>query len=263
MRDTSNKERDTETGNDYMFARYYNSATGRFLSPDWSAKYEPVPYAKLGDPQSLNLYSYVYNNPISNADTDGHEVKVLTALALQRVQSTVPSDVRSQVTAGENGVLNRAAIDGIKSDDSNVQLLKQAVDASATIEVNTGSSVQGGQPSGPDGVVGIPFSYESVATQQAEVKAAGGDPSGVTIPSVYDGYTQTAAQSPSGNIRVTVADGTGATATEPSADLASTTAHELYGHATPLAKGQPWQHDNGGPVDKKIKAIEDHTKDLN
>ena len=28
------KERDTESGNDYMFARYYNSATGRFLSPD-------------------------------------------------------------------------------------------------------------------------------------------------------------------------------------------------------------------------------------
>ena len=35
------KERDTESGNDYMFARYYNSATGRFLSPDWSAKEEP------------------------------------------------------------------------------------------------------------------------------------------------------------------------------------------------------------------------------
>lgn len=27
------KERDTELGNDYMFARYYDSATGRFLSP--------------------------------------------------------------------------------------------------------------------------------------------------------------------------------------------------------------------------------------
>ena len=35
---SSGKERDPESGNDYMFARYYNSATGRFLSPDWSAK---------------------------------------------------------------------------------------------------------------------------------------------------------------------------------------------------------------------------------
>jgi RHS repeat-associated protein len=66
------KERDTESGNDYMFARYYNSNTGRFLSPDWSAKVAPVPYAKLDDPQSLNLYSYVRNNPMSRTDPTGH-----------------------------------------------------------------------------------------------------------------------------------------------------------------------------------------------
>jgi RHS repeat-associated protein len=69
---STGKERDAESGNDYMFARYYNSATGRFLSPDWSAKIMPVPYAKLDDPQSLNLYSYVRNNPLSKADPDGH-----------------------------------------------------------------------------------------------------------------------------------------------------------------------------------------------
>jgi len=67
------KERDTESGNDYMFARYYNSATGRFLSPDWSAKEEPVPYAKLDNPQTLNLYEYVGNNPVGRADADGHQ----------------------------------------------------------------------------------------------------------------------------------------------------------------------------------------------
>lgn len=66
------KERDTESGNDYFGARYYNSDTGRFLSPDWSAKYEPVPYASLGDPQTLNLYSYVRNNPLASVDPDGH-----------------------------------------------------------------------------------------------------------------------------------------------------------------------------------------------
>jgi hypothetical protein len=42
------------------------------MSPDWSAKEEPIPYAKLGDPQSLNLYAYVYNNPITGVDPDGH-----------------------------------------------------------------------------------------------------------------------------------------------------------------------------------------------
>ena len=44
---------------------------GRFLSPDWSAKIEPVPYAKLDNPQSLNLYAYVGNNPLSIQDFDG------------------------------------------------------------------------------------------------------------------------------------------------------------------------------------------------
>jgi hypothetical protein len=40
---------------------------------DWSAKVEPVPYAKLDNPQSLNLYAYVNNNPITGLDPDGHE----------------------------------------------------------------------------------------------------------------------------------------------------------------------------------------------
>src|ERR1017187_8990247 len=66
------KERDTESGNDYFEARYYSSNMGRFMSPDWSAKEEPVPYAKLDDPQSLNLYIYVRNNPVGRADADGH-----------------------------------------------------------------------------------------------------------------------------------------------------------------------------------------------
>jgi len=66
------KERDAESGNDYFGARYYSSTMGRFLSPDWSAKVEPVPYAKLDDPQSLNLYSYVRNNPLGRVDVSGH-----------------------------------------------------------------------------------------------------------------------------------------------------------------------------------------------
>lgn len=66
------KERDTESGNDYFGARYYASTMGRWMSPDWSAKAEPVPYAKLDNPQSLNLYAYVGNNPMTRFDPDGH-----------------------------------------------------------------------------------------------------------------------------------------------------------------------------------------------
>jgi RHS repeat-associated protein len=67
------KERDAESGNDYFGARYYASTMGRFLSPDWGAKEEPVPYARLDDPQSLNLYSYVRNSPLLRTDPDGHQ----------------------------------------------------------------------------------------------------------------------------------------------------------------------------------------------
>jgi RHS repeat-associated protein len=66
------KERDAESGNDYFGARYYASNMGRFMSPDWAEKAEPVPYAKLDDPQSLNLYTYGLNNPLSVVDDDGH-----------------------------------------------------------------------------------------------------------------------------------------------------------------------------------------------
>jgi RHS repeat-associated protein len=66
------KERDSETGLDYFGARYFSSAQGRFTTPDWSEKPQPVPYADVKDPQSLNLYAYVRNNPLTNRDLDGH-----------------------------------------------------------------------------------------------------------------------------------------------------------------------------------------------
>jgi RHS repeat-associated protein len=67
------KERDQESGLDYFGARYYGSALGRFTSPDWSATAEPVPYATLDNPQSLNLYAYLRNNPLDGVDPDGHD----------------------------------------------------------------------------------------------------------------------------------------------------------------------------------------------
>ena len=66
------KERDTESGLDYFGARYYGSGIGRFSSPDWSSTPEAIPYADTGNPQSLNLYSYVRNNPLRFRDFDGH-----------------------------------------------------------------------------------------------------------------------------------------------------------------------------------------------
>jgi RHS repeat-associated protein len=66
------KERDSESNLDNFGARYYTSQYGRFMTPDWAAKPTAVPYADFGNPQSLNLYSYVKNNPTTFADSGGH-----------------------------------------------------------------------------------------------------------------------------------------------------------------------------------------------
>jgi|GEM_PF-3467967 len=61
------KERDQESGLDYFGARYYGSSMGRWMSPDPAG----LTYADPGDPQSLNLYSYVLNNPLKFVDPTG------------------------------------------------------------------------------------------------------------------------------------------------------------------------------------------------
>ena len=70
----TDKERDAESGNDYFGARYYGSnVAGRFMTPDWASTPQTVPYANFSNPQSLNLYAYVWNNPLSNWDPNGHD----------------------------------------------------------------------------------------------------------------------------------------------------------------------------------------------
>ena len=79
------KERDAETGLDFFGARYYSSAQGRFTTPDeWQGgivdaftgleteQPGPLPYADITDPQTLNKYVYVRNNPLRYVDPDGH-----------------------------------------------------------------------------------------------------------------------------------------------------------------------------------------------
>ena len=71
------RDTDTAANLDYFGARYYSNTIGRFMSPDWAAKPVTIPYAKFGDPQSLNLYSYVENGPINRIDADGHSINAL------------------------------------------------------------------------------------------------------------------------------------------------------------------------------------------
>jgi RHS repeat-associated protein len=58
------KERDSESGLDNFGARYNSSNMGRFMSPDPFGGHQQ-------DPQSLNKYSYVRNNPLNLTDPSG------------------------------------------------------------------------------------------------------------------------------------------------------------------------------------------------
>jgi RHS repeat-associated protein len=60
-------ERDVASGLDYANARMYNNGRGRFMQPD------PIGLAssESGYPLSLNLYSYVNNDPVNYTDPTG------------------------------------------------------------------------------------------------------------------------------------------------------------------------------------------------
>ncbi len=57
-------ERDAESGNDYAMARYEVNRLGRFLTPDPAA-------GGTTDPQSMNRYAYVRNDPVNLSDPSG------------------------------------------------------------------------------------------------------------------------------------------------------------------------------------------------
>ncbi len=102
------KERDTESGLDYFGARYLSSSMGRFMSPDSGADATvgvPVPFADLENPQSLNLYSYVLNNPVRNVDSDGHNVTVCANGSSQCYDLTDDQwkAIQKQIAAGNSG----------------------------------------------------------------------------------------------------------------------------------------------------------------
>ncbi|RMG41122.1 MAG: hypothetical protein D6719_09140 [Candidatus Dadabacteria bacterium] len=75
------QERDEESGLYYYRSRYYDPVLGRFLQPD---SVIPDP----SNPQALNPYTYVNNNPVNNIDPDGHEAITLTTLALSYITAS-------------------------------------------------------------------------------------------------------------------------------------------------------------------------------
>jgi RHS repeat-associated protein len=184
---STGKERDSESGNDYFEARYYSSAMGRFMSPDWSAKVMPVPYAKLGDPQRLNLYAYVMNNPMIRFDRDGHACDSLWHCAqsfLNVVEVKVTVGIQTGVS-GQWGVakgkaqatlIGAEAHTGLGGGNADA-LVQSKASASASIGPASASASVGGQVSASDGASLSASAKASIGPAEASATASL-DPSG-------------------------------------------------------------------------------------
>ncbi len=180
---STGKERDSESGNDYFGARYYASSMGRFLTPDWSAKVEPVPYAKLDNPQSLNLYSYVGNNPLARADADGHcgvGDCVLVGGALVATAAYAALEVYYHTPAGQRSMETFTSA-ASASFSSNVSAVKNTISGwfskSSTLpddaNVVRGGSDQPGGANSPEGIAAGTGTHPSGVTGFSAESAPG------------------------------------------------------------------------------------------
>ena len=118
------KQRDTESTNDYFGARFYASnIAGRFLTPDNQdpsdalpfVGIDATPFADSSNPQSLNLYSYVYNNPVSRTDSDGHDVNVCTTDSSGNQYCTLMSNEQYKAASQGNGSISVPTLDQVGS----------------------------------------------------------------------------------------------------------------------------------------------------
>jgi RHS repeat-associated protein len=190
------KERDTESGNDYFGARYFASSMGRFMSPDWSAKEDdPVPYADLDDPQSLNLYAYVRNNPLTRVDADGHDGCCDFSIPVEGggLMPPLPNPVHPLTPYSEDYTLTPeklgAALDQLGYDLTHVPVLQSLKE---TVIGWFSKSSSGPKAKDADTVT----SSGQAATKSGEKKGPSGDPMGHSIDhSTKKGAKEGAAQS--------------------------------------------------------------------
>jgi RHS repeat-associated protein len=72
---------DPDLGLYYLRARYYNPATGRFMSRDPDD-------GKIKDPQSLHKYLYAQGDPINGIDPHGRDAIITYALSIGENRGT-------------------------------------------------------------------------------------------------------------------------------------------------------------------------------
>jgi RHS repeat-associated protein len=133
------KERDVETGLDYFGARYYSGAQGRFTSVD------PVNITpgRMLDPQQLNLYSYVRNNPLKYLDPDGETLVVSGDInkAKEELCKIIGGDC-SRINYDEKSRIITVDIDGLEPNNEGANLIDElATDSKNTYSLTIGEQI--------------------------------------------------------------------------------------------------------------------------
>jgi RHS repeat-associated protein len=108
----TDQESDSESSLMYYNSRYYNPELKRFTSPDPASTFSPIDF--IQNPQELNAYSYVANNPIVYSDPSGN-FAVLAAAALAWAVFEVASTIydmydTAQTLAGQNATTSDKVI---------------------------------------------------------------------------------------------------------------------------------------------------------
>jgi len=139
------KERDTETGLDYFGARYLSAAQGRFTTVD------PVTITpeRMADPQQLNAYAYVRNNPLRLIDPTGEELKctdtstTAASLACMGKMQEIAGDAADRLSINrETGVVafNTTSLDLVSNEGA--KLLNDLITSSKVYGYEEGSTIR-------------------------------------------------------------------------------------------------------------------------
>jgi RHS repeat-associated protein len=90
-------------------SRLYDPTIGRFVTPDMFVLENPEQF--ITSPQSLNLYSYACNNPITYRDPSGYFVEV-AAIAGFAIGAVLAGAAASESGAGTSTIIGSAFIGG-------------------------------------------------------------------------------------------------------------------------------------------------------
>src|SRR5262249_36930789 len=172
------KERDAETGNDDFGARYYSNRFGRWLSADWSNVPISIPYANLTNPQTLNLYAMVADDPESFADLDGHYLMGSYNYQVSTDMCINDADCEMAAQAGVGSALSQQQAQSQQQNQSGQEQTHyayydvQGATASEAMD-NANKSAHGGCTSPSAGCTSVDFSIKPETTETVHQTSSG------------------------------------------------------------------------------------------